>query len=167
MTLNSLLEKAQHNKFYLLLLNIALRRIIPYNAPHRFRVEKIKEESLQISIPFIRNNKNHIQGIHACALATLCEYISGLSLARALPPEKYRLILQTIHIDYHYQGKMKVFTEFGINQNELSDIKTALEKNQSIVKEYEVKVFDTQQNHICTGRLSWQVKEWGNVKLKV
>ena len=86
MKLNSILDKAKNSSFYLFLLNLVLRRIIPYNAPHLFKVEKVNEESLEVSIPFIKKNKNHINGIHACALATLCEYISGLSLARALPP---------------------------------------------------------------------------------
>ncbi|MFN0189743.1 MAG: DUF4442 domain-containing protein, partial [Bacteroidia bacterium] len=71
MTLNSILDKAKNSSFYLFLLNLVLRRIIPYNAPHRFKVEKVNEESLEVSIPFIKKNKNHINGIHACALATL------------------------------------------------------------------------------------------------
>jgi acyl-coenzyme A thioesterase PaaI-like protein len=128
MTLNSILDKAKNSSFYLYLLNIVLRRIIPYNAPHRFKVEKVNEESLEVSIPFIKKNKNHINGIHACALATLCEYISGLSLARALPPENYRLILQTIHVDYHYQGKTKLFARFGIDDQQLNEIKSALKR---------------------------------------
>ncbi|MBL0097002.1 MAG: DUF4442 domain-containing protein [Bacteroidetes bacterium] len=86
MNLNSLLEKAKTSGFYKWLFNIVLWRTIPFNQPHRLKVEQVKGDALLISIPFIRKNKNHINGIHACALATLCEYISGLSLARALPP---------------------------------------------------------------------------------
>ena len=167
MTLNSILDKAKNSSFYLFLLNLVLRRIIPYNAPHRLKVEKVNDESLEVSIPFIRKNKNHINGIHACALATLCEYISGLSLARALPPENYRLILQTIHVDYHYQGKTKLHTRFGIDEKELMEIKSTIKEKDSIVKEYSVSIYDTSQNHICTGIITWQIKEWGKVSLKV
>ncbi len=166
MTLNSILDKAKNSSFYLYLLNIVLRRIIPYNAPHRFKVEKVNEESLEVSIPFIKKNKNHINGIHACALATLCEYISGLSLARALPPENYRLILQTIHVDYLYQGKTKLLARFGIDEQKLNEIKSALKENDAVVKEYSVSVYDTAENHICTGKITWQIKEWSKVNVK-
>lgn len=167
MTLNSILDKAKISSFYLFLLNLVLRRIIPYNAPHKFKVEKVNDESLEVSIPFIRKNKNHINGVHACALATLCEYISGLSLARALPPESYRLILQTIHVDYHYQGKTKLVARFGINQQELEAIKSALKEKDALLKEYSVSVFDISENHICTGIITWQIKEWSKVSVKI
>lgn len=167
MTLNTILDKAKKSSFYLFLLNLVLRRIIPYNAPHQFKVEKVNDESLEVSIPFIRKNKNHINGVHACALATLCEYISGLSLARALPPENYRLILQTIHVDYHYQGKTKLFARFGIDEQELEAIKSALKAKDALLKEYSVSIYDTSENHICTGVITWQIKEWGKVSVKV
>lgn len=167
MRLNSILDKAKSSSFYLFLLNLVLRRIIPYNAPHLFKVEKVNDESLEVSIPFIKKNKNHINGIHACALATLCEYVSGLSLARALPPESYRLILQTIHVDYHYQGKTKLFARFGIDEQTLNEIKSSLKEKDSILKEYSVSIYDTSENHICTGMITWQIKEWGKVSLKV
>lgn len=167
MTLNTILYKAKKSSIYLFLLNLVLRRIIPYNAPHQFKVEKVNDESLEVSIPFIRKNKNHINGVHACALATLCEYISGLSLARALPPESYRLILQTIHVDYHYQGKTKLFARFGIDEQKLTEIKLALKENDAVVKEYSVTVYDTAENHICTGIITWQIKDWSKVSAKV
>lgn len=166
MNLNSLLEKAKTSGFYKWLFNIVLWRTIPFNQPHRLKVEQVKEDTLLISIPFIRKNKNHINGVHACALATLCEYISGLSLARALPPEQYRLILKSIQMEYLYQGKMKVNAEFGIDQSELAAIKAALETEDSIVKTYVVQVIDTNQHPICTGSITWQIKPWGKVKVQ-
>lgn len=167
MDLKKILDKAGKSALYLKLLNIGLRRMIPFNSPHKFCVEKVNTNSLVISAPYIRKNKNHINGIHACALATLCEYISGLSLARMLPPEAYRLILKSIHMDYHYQGKMKVSTEFGIDEQEVSTIKDTLQLEESVFRNYEVTVFDTAQNHICTGTITWQIKPWHKVKAKI
>lgn len=165
MQLHRILEKAQTSGLHRRLLNIVLWRIIPFNQPHRFQLEQVKEASLQISIPYIRKNKNHINGIHACALATLCEYISGLSLARFLPPEQYRLILKSIHMEYLYQGKMKVKAQFSIDHSEIKAIKTTLENEESILKTYLVQVYDTMQNHICTGSITWQIKPWDKVKV--
>lgn len=61
MTLNSILDKAKNSSFYLFLLNIVLRRIIPYNAPHRFKVEKVNEESLEVSHSFHQEKQKPYQ----------------------------------------------------------------------------------------------------------
>ena len=83
-----------------------------------------------------------------------------------MPPENYRLILQTIHVDYLYQGKTKLFARFGIDEQKLNEIKSALKENDAVVKEYSVSVYDTAENHICTGKITWQIKEWSKVNVK-
>ncbi|MBL7923979.1 MAG: DUF4442 domain-containing protein, partial [Bacteroidia bacterium] len=98
MQLNRLLEKAKTSAIHRHLLNYGLRRMIPFNGAHHLKIEQVMDHTLLLTLPAIRQNKNHLQGMHACALATLCEYISGLSLARVLPAEEYRLILKSIHV---------------------------------------------------------------------
>ncbi len=161
---DKIFEKAKRSAFYLFLLNQGLGRMIPFNSPHKFTIVNIGTSSLKIAIPYIRKNKNHINGIHACALATLCEYISGLCLARAFPPEKFRIILKEIHMEYHYQAKMKVLAEFSIEPSAIHEIKTLLEKESSVFKSYTVRVYDEANNFICTGSITWQIKPWDKVK---
>ncbi len=167
MRLQTLLEKAKTSRTSRYLLNFALRRMIPFNGPHQFNITHVKEQSLVITAPYIRKNKNHINGIHACALATLCEYVSGLSLARALPPEQYRLILKSIHMEYHYQGKCAVSAEFGISPEETAIIKSRLEAEEALLRQYSVAVYDAENKHICSGTIEWQIKPWTHVKVKV
>ena len=120
-----------------------------------------------MELPFIRSNKNHINGIHACALATLCEYVSGLSLVRFLSADKYRIILKDIHIIYHYQAKTKVTAMFEANEILLNEIKNKLREADAVLKELNVEVYDANQNHICTGIITWQLKNWSKVKTSV
>lgn len=164
--LNKLLDKARKSGFYLWILNNVLWRMIPFNGPHRFKITTIAENTITILLPYKKSNFNHIKGIHACALATLCEYVSGLSLLRKLPADKYRIILKTIHMTYHFQGKMDVYAEFGISDDALMDIAQHLTETEAIFREFPVEVYDKNNNHICTGLINWQIKSWEKVKLK-
>lgn len=159
--------KARYSSFYKWLLNRGLWFKIPFNLPHKIRIKEIGEEHISMELPFIASNKNHINGIHACALATLCEYVSGLSLARFLSAEKYRIILKDIHVIYHYQAKTKVSTSFEINKLLLREIRQELEVSEAIFKELHVEVYDSKLNHVCTGIITWQLKNWSKVKTKV
>jgi acyl-coenzyme A thioesterase PaaI-like protein len=128
--------KAQHSSFYRWLLNRGLWFKIPFNLPHKVRIMEIGDETISMELPFIRSNKNHINGIHACALATLCEYVSGLSLVRFLPADKYRIILKDIHIIYHYQAKTKVTAQFTADKMLLNEIRSELQKADAVLHSY-------------------------------
>ena len=78
--LNAIIAQAKHSTFYLWILNFILLKTVPFNKPHGLKVTHIGDEELTITANNVRSNQNHIKGIHACLLATLCEYVSGLSL---------------------------------------------------------------------------------------
>lgn len=166
-SLEKYFAKAQYSSIYKRLLNIGLWFKIPFNLPHKIKITHIDHGIIKMELPFIRANKNHINGIHACALATLCEYVSGLSLVRVLSADKYRIILKDIHITYHYQAKTKVNTIFEINKEILNSINIQLNAVDAVFETFEVKVYDTLQNHICTGKITWQIKNWSKVKTAV
>ncbi|PBQ31068.1 DUF4442 domain-containing protein [Sphingobacteriaceae bacterium] len=166
--LNSLIQKAKHSKFYLWLLNRILLRTVPFNKPHNIRVTKIGDNELTMMAGNIKANRNHIRGIHACLLATLCEYVSGLSLLANFSPKEYRIILKNIHMTYHYQAKTAVYVKFKITKEEIqNDILNPLKTTEAVFREFPVEVYDTDNNHICTGLINWQIKAWKNVKMKV
>ncbi len=167
MQLEKYFLKAQHSSFYRWLLNHGLWFKIPFNSPHKIRIKEIGNESIAMELPFIRSNKNHINGMHACALATLCEYVSGLSLVRYLSADKYRIILKDIHIIYHYQAKSKVTAQFQTDKILLDEIKNQLQNAEAVLKELNVEVYDVNLNHICTGIITWQLKSWSKVKTAV
>lgn len=161
------IEKARHSGFRLWLLNQVLLRKVPFNAPHGLKVDDIGADSIRVTARNRRRNRNHIKGVHACLLATLCEYASGLSLLRALDPASYRIILKHIHMTYHYQAKEMVTASFTLPGQWLKEqVLEPLQTEEAIFREFTVEVYDNSGNHICTGRIHWQIKAWSKVRTK-
>jgi acyl-coenzyme A thioesterase PaaI-like protein len=138
---------------------------IPFNSPHKIRVTACTDESLSLTLPFIRKNKNHINSMHACALATLCEYVTGLQLARAIDTKTYRLILQEININYSFQAKKDVMSTFKIPAEEIKEIMNELSEHNMIIRVLLVEVSNGERT-VCTGRIKWQIKNWSVVNTK-
>lgn len=168
MKLAPLIEKAKTSSFYRWMLNRILLKKITFNNPHKLEITKIENGALTITLPYIKENRNHIKGIHACALATLCEYVSGLFLAYSISENEYRVILKNIFMTYHYQAKMKVHTTFSLPVEFIqTEIIEPLKISDCIFKELKVEVYDEKKNHICTGLINWQIKKWEKVKTKI
>ena len=168
MDLKKLVQKAQHSSFNLWLLNRALSFAIPFNSPHGLKVQRITDSEIEILIPYKRKNLNHIKGLHACGLATLCEYTAGLLLSHRLDMKKYRMIMRSLNMQYHYQGKMDAVAKFSISEEWLKEKVTGpLQHNDHAFVACEVNVHDVQGNHLCTGTSDWQVKNWEKVRVKV
>ena len=163
----TLLEKAKTSKKHLKLLNFGLSRMIPFNKPHGFKVIGIKDHSATTLLPYRRRNLNHIKGIHACALATVSEFTTGLVLLSSLDPKKYRIIMQRMEMSYHYQGKMDAKATFTVSEEWINDqVVVPLQDKESTVVNCEIKVHDLQGNHLTTGNIFWQIKSWEKVKTK-
>lgn len=163
-----IVEKAKKSSFYRWLLNFLLDRMIPFNKPHGFRVVEIGDYHLKTCIPYRKSNFNHIKGLHACALATISEFTTGFLLITQLDAKKYRLIMQKLEMNYHYQGKMDAFAEFRISEDWLRDkIYSPLNSQEATVVICEVKIHDHDGNHLTTGLVHWQIKDWSKVKTKV
>ena len=168
MNITKIVDKAKTSSFYRKFLNIGLNRLVPFNKPHGFKVVEIGEHHLKTMVPYRKANFNHIKGIHACALATLSEFTTGFLLLTYLDPKKYRLIMQSLSMDYHYQAKMDSYCVFEISENWLEEkIYKPLEISASVTIECEVNIYDKVKNHISTGKVNWQIKSWEKVKTKV
>ncbi len=165
---NALIEKAQTSKFYLKMLNFALSRLIPFNKPHGFKISNIEDDSIQILLPYRKFNLNHLKGLHACALATVSEFATGLMLMRKLDSRKYRIILKNLQVEYLYQGKMNAFANYRLTDQWLKEnVYLPLESEKAILVNCEVKVSDKRGNHLTTAQVQWQIKQWDSVKTKV
>jgi acyl-coenzyme A thioesterase PaaI-like protein len=165
---DEILKKARTSSFYLWLLNRSLSQMIPFNKPHGFKVVEIDEYRLKTLMPYKKNNFNHIRGLHACGLATISEFTTGFLLLSSLDMKKYRIIMQRLEMDYHYQGKMDATAEFSISKEWLAQhVITPLQTQDAIVVPCEVKIHDSKGNHLTTGKVFWQIKDWSKVKTKV
>ena len=145
-----------------------MRKMIPFNGPHRFNVEELSSEKVVVRIPYRRSNLNHLKGIHACALSTACEYSSGLLILRHLGTSNYRLIMRSLKSTYHYQGKETVNAIFELGEKEVNDLLLPkLKEVGEVDLTAEIKAFDLSGNHICTTVCLWQIKTWDKVSTKV
>jgi len=147
---------------------LGLSFIVPINRPHRIKVKEITDERVTTTIPYRRKNFNHIKGIHACGLATAAEFASGLLLLSKLNPATYRLIMQSIQMDYHYQAKSTTNATFKASEKWIKEqIIQPLKTQDSITLKCEILLHDSTDNHIATGTINWQIKNWEKVKTKV
>jgi acyl-coenzyme A thioesterase PaaI-like protein len=163
----NIIEKAKTSSLYLNILNWSLNRMIPFNKPHGFRILEITNHSLKTKIPYIKKNLNHIKGLHACALATVSEFTTGLMLLTRLG-KQYRIIMQRLEMDYHYQGKTDAFAKFEVTDEWIAiNVNTPLKANDSVVVVCEVMIHDANNHHLTTGRVHWQIKNWNKVKTKL
>ncbi|HEU5289681.1 MAG TPA: DUF4442 domain-containing protein [Cyclobacteriaceae bacterium] len=165
---DEVLQKAKTSSFYKWILNWSMDRMVPFNKPHGFKIVEVDDYRLKILIPYRRSNFNHIRGLHACCLATVSEYTTGFLLISSLDMKKYRLIMQRLEMDYHYQGKMTSTAEFVISKEWIEEkVITPLQTQDAVVIPCEVKIHDEKGNHLSTGRVFWQIKDWAKVKTKV
>lgn len=158
-------NKAKHSSFYLWLLNRVLWRVIPFNHNHKVTIEALSDTQVSILLPYKKSNQNHLKGMHACALATLCEYACGIGLMTRLDAKQYRIILKEIKLSYHAQAKSNVRASFEIDPTLLEqDIIQPLQQTGLTTQTYTVQAFDTHQKLICTGEVTWQLKRWDKVR---
>lgn len=168
MELGPILSRSRNSAFTRWWMNIGLRWMIPFNRPHGFHVLPLPEGGIRVDVPYWRVNRNHIQGIHACCLATAAEYCSGLALMEHFDPKRYRIIMKSLTMDYHYQAKAKAHAEFAPTAKEIKDrVLRPLSCGDPVLFKAEVPLHDVIGNHLATGHITWQIKEWGKVRTKV
>ena len=160
-----LIEQAESSSFKLWTLNFLLHRFIPFNKPHGLRISKINKEQVEVFIPYKKKNLNHIKGLHACVLATAAEYSSGLLLLYKIGSKDYRIIMESLKVEYHYQAKMEALATFEISDSEFNEtVMKPLKKEGKVFKQCVIKLFDKEGNHLCTAYTNWQIKAWKAVK---
>lgn len=165
---SQIVSQARTSPFRLRLLNAGLARKIPFNLPHKFRIQTITDDGFEVHIPYRRKNMNHLKGIHACALATASEFVAGIVILRVLGTEKYRFIMKELHMEYHYQARMDCVSRSSMPQEELeTKVLKPLETQDVVMIECFSEVHDVEGNHISTCRTLWQIKCWDKVKTKL
>lgn len=168
MNLQAMVAKAEKSAFYRWLLSYQLNHMVPFNAPHGFKITSVSKRQLRVMLPFKKRNLNHLRGIHACALATLAEVTSGFLMVINLNPKKYRIILHRLEMEYHFQAKSAVHAQFEIDKSWFEQaVIHPLKSAEKIMMPLEVKIYDASENHVATGTALWQIKDWQKVKTKL
>ncbi len=168
MNIEKLIADAATSKFALWKLNFALLRGIPFNKPHNLEVIGISEHETVVRYPYKRSNLNHIKGLHACGLATAAEYAAGLTLLTKLGASKYRFILQSLEMKYHYQGKQDAIAKCRVDDERIrKEVIEPLTTDDAAYIKCETELYDVDGNHLSTGISTWQIKSWEKVKTQV
>ncbi|MFT6630554.1 MAG: acyl-coenzyme A thioesterase PaaI-like protein [Bacteriovoracaceae bacterium] len=152
------------SKLGLIVLQKVLNSAIPFNLPHKFKFIELSEIKTRISLPYIKHNRNHLGGIHACAIAALGEYTSGLAILKNFGFTKYRIILSDLHINYIKQAKEEVTGEVKIDQEEL--VRVIEELNSEGISEISLatNIINNNDEIVSVVQSTWQLKDWDQIK---
>jgi acyl-coenzyme A thioesterase PaaI-like protein len=166
--LPDLLLKARDSGFWRWVLNLLLSRMIPFNRTHGVKILTLGEHRVQTTAPYRRRNLNHLRGIHACCIATVAEFSSGLLFLSRLNPNRYRLIMAGMEIDYHYQAKAAIVATTDLTDAELKErVLKPLSNQESVRTTLTSEVHDPAGNLVATARITWQIKAWDKVQNRV
>lgn len=165
--LSHLIQKAENSPKYLWLLNRIINHAVRFNKPHGFQVIKITGDRVETFAPYHKKNFNHVNGIHACAIATVSELAAGILLMYHFSPQVYRIILSTIHIDYHFQAKKDITATASLMSSEKSDMVERLTKESKTLQTVTTIIKDHDQQIIAAVQTQWQIKLWKDVRTKV
>ena len=133
------------------LFNRYLRIFNPYSGSIRSTVKELRPGYVKIELRDRRRIRNHLNSIHALALANLGELTSGLALLSSLP-DNIRGIPTKISTEYYKKARGKMIAECHIDiPQELSSLKETMD--------YEVtaEVIDTEGNIVSRTVVSWRL----------
>ncbi|MAX66202.1 MAG: DUF4442 domain-containing protein [Bacteriovoracaceae bacterium] len=139
---------------------------IPFNLPHKFKFIELSQQQTIIELPFIKKNKNHLGGQHACAIATLGEYPAGLSIIKFFGSSSYRIILKELHTHYFQQGRGKLQGRVDVQKYNFKEFKEQLDSHTSVDITLTTEIYNTDQEVIAEVTTTWQLKPWTKVTFK-
>lgn len=131
------------------LFNLFLRIFNPYSGSIRSTVKELRPGYVKIELRDRRRIRNHLNSIHALALANLGELTSGLALLSSLP-DNIRGIPTKISTEYYKKARGKLIAECHIDiPQELSSLKETMD--------YEVtaEVIDAQGHVVSRTIVNW------------
>ena len=163
--LPGLLKKARTSRFWLAVLNRLLWRVVPFNRPHGIRIAALAADEVRTIAPYRRASFNHLKGTHACAIATVAEFSSGLLLLSLLDPTRYRLIMARLEVDYLYQARSDIVAVTRLSPAELeTQVLAPLQAQEVLLFTQPTEVRDHAGHLVAKALVTWQIKAWSQVK---
>ena len=122
---------------------------IPYTGSISPKVMEIREGFAQVSMEDKRCIRNHLNSIHAIALANLGEFTTGLATMSALP-KGAQMILTNISIEYLKKARGTLISEAH------AQISKNVENNATL--DVKATIRDAEKNIVTTVTASWRIR---------
>jgi acyl-coenzyme A thioesterase PaaI-like protein len=148
------------------LLSRIMQEVIPFNRPHRISVLKISSDECVVNLPDRRRNRNHLGTMHACAIATAAEFVSGLNVLEAFDITQYRLIMGRLEVDYLRRPKGGCTATSCWDEGKLQSAKNDISKTGVAAFTLTSVVVDSLDIKVAEATIHWQVKSWEKVRVK-
>ena len=139
-----------------------MRVALPFNRPHRIGIIEVNEEAVKVSLPERRSNRNHLGGMHACAIATALEFSSGASVLIELGMRDYRIIMSRIEVDYLAKPQGNCTATSKRNTPEVQGLSDVLQKEGVARVQLSAALHDARGEHCAQALVHWHLKVWGN-----
>ena len=143
-----------------------MQEVIPFNRPHSISVTELSQNGCKVYLPNKRRNRNHLGTMHATAIATAAEYVSGLNVLEVFDMAGYRLIMIRIEVDYVRRPVGACYAESKWDETTLNAVRSDI--SASGVSSFILKsiVIDSKNEKIAEAAIHWQVKSWEKVRVK-
>lgn len=158
------ISKAQSGKPWLF--GRIMQEVIPFNRPHRISVLEVSAKGCKVFLPDRRRNRNHLGTMHACAIATAAEYVSGLNVVEACDMSEFRLIMSKIVVDYIRRPNGSCIAESSLSKSDLNLINKRLDAEGVAKFSMLSTVTDSKNETVAKATIHWQVKSWEKVHVK-
>lgn len=139
---------------------------IPFNKPHGFKFNKLDFEEVEVFLPYKRLNKNHLNTMHACAIATLGEFPAGLVLTKNLGSTNFRFVMTELKSTYNKHANTDLRGISKLPKKKLDKLMSELESDGVAKIILFTDIMNTQDEKVAVVQTEWQVKDWIKVKKK-
>ncbi len=125
---------------------------IPYTGSISPRIEDISPGYARVRLRDRRRVRNHLNSVHAIALANLGEFSTGLVILSKIASGQ-RFVLRELKVSYLKKARGPIVAQAKLDHDQ------GLAEDQEILSE----LFDLEGNLVCEVRATWRI---GSVKAK-
>ena len=137
-----------------------MRVALPFNRPHRIGISMVTTDRVEVSLPDRRSNRNHLGGMHACAMATALEFGSGASVLLEVGMRDYRIIMSRLEVDYLDKPKGDCTVRVERNTPDIQGLSGVLEKEGVARLALSSSLYDARGEHCAQALVHWHLKAW-------
>ena len=150
------LDKAHRGKVGLL--SRVMQELIPFNRPHRIRIESLDPNECAVALPWRKRNLNHLGTMHACALATAAEYSSGLCLLGVFGMRNTRLIMSKLEMTYLRRAESACSAKAQLSEDDLKDVRGHMDQSGRATLVLSSTVTDEAGEVVAEAKIVWHLK---------